>query len=79
LAVFIHSGTNFERVDPNQRIARMRKSFEKNKSVLAADYAYFATPRESIHRNKAARKSAEQNARQSLEQSEMPSSDRSAD
>jgi hypothetical protein len=64
---------------PNQRLARMRDSFEKDKSVLADDYAYFATPRESIHRNKAARKSAERNERQSLERSETPSSDKSDD
>jgi hypothetical protein len=29
---------------PQQRLARMRKSFERNKSVLAADYKYFTTP-----------------------------------
>jgi hypothetical protein len=27
---------------PNQRLSRMRKSFEKNKSVFAEDYEYFA-------------------------------------
>jgi len=49
---------------PQQRLARMRKSFEKNKSMLTVDYKYFttpdapATPRVSIPRNKAARKSA---------------------
>jgi hypothetical protein len=29
---------------PQQRLARMRKSFEKNKSVLTEDYKYFITP-----------------------------------
>jgi hypothetical protein len=29
---------------PQQRITRMRKSFEKNKSVLTEDYKYFTTP-----------------------------------
>jgi hypothetical protein len=66
-------------ITPQQRIARMRESFEKDKSVLADDYAYFATPRESIRQNKAARKSAERNERQSLEQSETQSSDKSDD
>jgi hypothetical protein len=53
---------------PQQRLARMRKSFERNRSVLTEDYKYFvtpdarATPRASIPRNKAARKSAEQSA-----------------
>jgi hypothetical protein len=49
-----------------QRLVRMRKSFEKNKSVLTEDYKYFitpdATPREPILRNKAARKSVERSA-----------------
>jgi len=61
------------------RLARMRKSFEKDKSILADDYAYFTMPRESIHPNKAARKSAERNERQSLERSETPSSDKTDD
>jgi hypothetical protein len=52
---------------PPERLARMRKSFERNKSVLTADYKYFVTPdtakpHVSIHRNKAAHKSAEQSA-----------------
>jgi hypothetical protein len=53
---------------PHERLARMRKSFEKNKSVLTEDYKYFTTPdapvmpRVSIPRSKAARKSAEQSA-----------------
>jgi hypothetical protein len=29
---------------PNERLARMRKSFAKNKSVLIEDYKYFTTP-----------------------------------
>jgi hypothetical protein len=31
-------------ITPGQRLARMRKSFEKNKSVLTEDYKYFTTP-----------------------------------
>jgi hypothetical protein len=55
-------------IAPNQRLERMRKSFEKDKSVLTAYYKYFitpdalATPRESIPLNKAAHKSAERSA-----------------
>jgi hypothetical protein len=29
---------------PHQRLARMRKSFAKTKSVLTEDYKYFITP-----------------------------------
>jgi hypothetical protein len=29
---------------PQERLARMRKSFAKNKSVLTDDYKYFITP-----------------------------------
>jgi hypothetical protein len=29
---------------PHERLARMRKSFAKNKSVLTEDYKYFTTP-----------------------------------
>jgi len=29
---------------PHERLARMRKSFEKNRSVLTEDYKYFTTP-----------------------------------
>jgi hypothetical protein len=70
---------------PTQRLDRMRKSFEKTKSVLSEDYEYFTTPdasvtpRESIRRSKAARKSAERSERQSLEQSETRSSDKTGD
>jgi hypothetical protein len=61
-------------IKPNERLARMRKSFERNRSVLAEDYKYFTTqdepmPRESIPQNKAARKSAEQPALKSPKQS----------
>jgi hypothetical protein len=50
---------------PQERLARMRKSFDKDRSVLAEDYKFFTTPdapmpRESIPQSKAARKSAEQ-------------------
>jgi hypothetical protein len=31
-------------IHPHERLARMRKSFEKNKSVLTEDYKYFITP-----------------------------------
>jgi len=29
---------------PHQRLARMRKSFERDRSVLTEDYKYFTTP-----------------------------------
>jgi hypothetical protein len=50
---------------PQERLTRMRKSFEKDKSVLAEDYKYFTTPdapttpRASTPRSKAAHKLAE--------------------
>ena len=53
---------------PQQRLARMRESFERDKSVLTEDYKFFATPdapampRVSTPRNKVARKSAERSA-----------------
>jgi hypothetical protein len=59
---------------PHERLARMRKSFEKNRSVLAEDYKYFTTPdapakqRASIPPSKAARKSAERSAPKSPKQ-----------
>ena len=31
-------------ITPYQRLACMRKSFEKDKSVLTEDYKYFITP-----------------------------------
>ena len=46
---------------PQERLARMRKSFGRNRSVLAEDYKYFTTPdampRVSTPPNKAVRKS----------------------
>ncbi len=62
-------------ITPNQRLARMRKSFDKNKSVLTEDYKYFitpdapATPRVSIPRNKAAHKLVELSAPKSPKRS----------
>jgi hypothetical protein len=53
---------------PHQRMQRMRKSFEGDKSVLTEDYKYFTTPdapakpRVSTPRNKVAHKSAERSA-----------------
>lgn len=64
-----------EMLTPHERLTRMRKSFEKNRSILTADYKYFtmpdvsAMPRESIPRNTAAHKSAEQSAPKSPKQS----------
>jgi hypothetical protein len=78
-AAIVHGNTPVERINPNQRVARMRAAFEKDKSLLVDDYAYFTTPRESIHQNKAAHKSAEQSELQSREQSETQSSDKSDD
>jgi hypothetical protein len=60
---------------PHDRLARMRKSFEKDKSVLTEDYKYFITPdapampRVSIPRNKVAHKSAEQSVPKSPKRS----------
>jgi hypothetical protein len=59
---------------PHERLARMRKSFEKNKSVLTVDYKYFTTPdtakpRESIPRSKAAHKSVGRSAPKSPKRS----------
>jgi hypothetical protein len=78
-AAIVHGNTPRERINPDQRIARMRAAFEKDRSVSTDDYAYFTTPRESIRPNKAARKSAERSERQSRERSETPSSDRTGD
>jgi hypothetical protein len=66
-------------VTSRHRLERMRKSFEENKSVLADDYAYFATPRESTPQNKVEHRSAERSERQSLEQNEKQSSDKIGD
>jgi hypothetical protein len=60
---------------PQERLSRMRKSFEKDRSVLAGDYEFFTTPNapvmphESIPRNKAAHRSAERSAQKSLKPS----------
>jgi hypothetical protein len=60
---------------PHERLARMRKSFAKNKSILTEDYKYFITPdapakpRVSIPRNKVARRSAGRCAPKSPKQS----------
>ena len=78
-AAIVHRNTPVERINPDQRIARMRTTFEKDRSVLADDYAYFTTPRESIHQNKVEHTSAERSERQFLERSETPSSDRTGD
>jgi hypothetical protein len=64
---------------PNQRLARMRESFEKDRSVLADDYAYFTTQHAPTLQNKAARKSAELSETQSRERSETQSSDKTDD
>jgi hypothetical protein len=51
-----------EMTTPQQRLGRMRKSFERSRSVLTEDYKYFTTPDEpakprvSIPRSKAAHK-----------------------
>lgn len=71
-------------VTSHQRLERMRKSFEKKKSISYDDYTYFttseaSTPRASTLLNKAARKSAEQNEQQFPEQNEKQSSDKSDD
>jgi hypothetical protein len=64
-----------EMTTPEERLARMRKSFEKNKSMLTEDYKYFttpdapATPRESTPRNKVAHKSAERSVPKSPKRS----------
>ena len=60
---------------PHERLARMCKSFKKNKSVLIEDYKYFTTPdtrskpRVSIPQNKAAHKSAERSVPKSPKRS----------
>ena len=72
-------------ITPNERLERMRESFDKDRSVLADDYAYFtapdatATTRESTRQSKAERKSAEQNERQFQEQNGKQSLDRNGD
>lgn len=60
---------------PDERLSRMRKSFEKYRCILTADYRYFTTPdapakpRASIPQNKAAHKSAERSALKSPKRS----------
>jgi hypothetical protein len=61
---------------PSQRLARMRKSFEKDRSVLTEDYKFFITQdasismqRASIPRSKAAHRSAEPSAPKYLKRS----------
>jgi hypothetical protein len=72
-------------VTPEQRLARMQKSFEKDKSILAMDYKYFTTsdapamPRVSIPRSKAAHKSAERSGRRSRARNETRSSGKTDD
>jgi hypothetical protein len=72
-------------ITPSQRLARMRKSFERDKSVLAADYKYFTTPdapttpHAPTLQSKAARKLAERSGPQSLKRNGMRSSDRTGD
>lgn len=72
-------------ITPSQRLQRMRKSFEDNKSMLADDYAHFiaptapATPRASTPPSKAARKSAGRSEQQSREPSETRSSGKTGD
>jgi hypothetical protein len=60
---------------PIERLARMRVSFEKNKSVLATDYKFFTTPdkpakpRASTLPSRVARKSAGRSAPKSPKRS----------
>jgi hypothetical protein len=60
---------------PSKRLARMRQSFEMNRSVLAEDYKYFTAPdkppklRASTLQSKAVRKSAGLSAQKSPKQS----------
>ena len=60
---------------PHQRLDRMRKSFERDRSVLTEDYKYFTTPdgqampRGSIPRSKAEHRSAERSAPKSPKRS----------
>lgn len=61
-------------VTPQQRLVRMRKSFAKNKSVLADDYQYFTTPdqvmpRASTPQSTVVRKSEELSVQKSPKQS----------
>jgi len=49
---------------PSQRLARMRHTFNKDRSVLKEDYDYFITPDVPTPRSKADRKSGVRRARQ---------------
>lgn len=54
------SDSRKDKPTPEERIKRMRESFEKDRSVLAEDYEHFtqpSTPDESSRPNKAVRKS----------------------
>jgi len=67
---------------PHQRLARMRASFEKNKSVLADDYAYFVTPampHVPSPQSTAEHRSEERYVKQSQERSETQSSGKTGD
>ena len=69
-------------ITPAKRLARMRESFEKDRSILFADYEYFAMLNAamlcaSIPQNKAERKLGECGVQLSQEQNETPSSDKS--
>jgi hypothetical protein len=61
---------------PDNRMLRMRKSFEMDKSILVDDYMYFITPRAPIRQSKAERKSEEQSGRRSPKWSGTRSSGR---
>lgn len=62
---------------PAERMARMRRTFTKDRSILAVDYEYFITQRDSTVQSIAERKSEERCERQSQGQSETRSSDKS--
>ena len=72
-------------ITPYERMVRMRKSFDKDKSVLITDYKYFTTPDVLAKRHvptpqsKAARMSAERSGRRSRAQNGTQSSDKTDD
>jgi hypothetical protein len=39
-------------VTPDERLARMRKCFEKDRHILTADYKYFTTPDKRVKQRK---------------------------
>jgi hypothetical protein len=51
-----------------QRLARMRASFDKKRAILAEDYEHFATPRASTLPSKAPRKLAARSSRRGPKQ-----------